>query len=339
MDQKISVGVLGATGNVGQRLVEMLSNHPWFELCAVAASERSSGKTYGEAVRWHSSAPIPSQAAALPMRECYPTLPCRLVFSALDSTIAGHIEEQFARAGYLVVTNATNHRMRSDVPLIIPEININHLSLLKQQPYAQGKIIANPNCSAIGLSLVLKPLHDAFGITQVHVVTMQAISGAGYPGVASLDIVDNIIPYIEGEEGKLETETLKIFGKCKEGIIFAAPFKISAQCNRVAVTDGHTACISVKFIKRPSKEQIIAAWRGFNGLDLPTAPKKPIHYHESISAPQPKLHRRIEGGMAVSVGRLRECPLFDYKFVILSHNTIRGAAGGAILCAEASLKR
>lgn len=338
LKKKIPVAVLGATGSVGQRFVEMLSNHPWFDLVALAASGRSAGRPYYDAARWLLPTPLPEKAALLPVQECSPGIPCEIVFSALDSSVAGPIEEKFADAGYIVISNAKNHRMRSDVPLIVPEINGGHLQLLESQPYSKGKIITNPNCSTIGLALALKPLHDAFGIDSVHVVTMQAVSGAGYPGVASLDIMDNVIPYIEGEEHKLETETLKILGQYAGGSVVHAPFKVSAQCNRVAVSDGHTACVSVKFKSTPSEEEVIRAWRQFKGpstsVRLPTAPSQPIYYHDDERSPQPKLHRAIDKGMAVSIGRLRKCPLFDYKFVLLSHNTIRGAAGGALLCAE-----
>lgn len=326
---KIPVAVLGATGSVGQRFVECLSDHPWYELVAVAASERSVGRRYGEAVRWLLPSQIPVKAASMIVASCAEDLPCKVVFSALGSSVAGEVEEAFARKGYLVVSNAKNHRMRSDVPLIVPEVNPSHLKLLEKQPYETGRIITNPNCSTIGLALALKPLHEAFGLEAVHVVTMQAISGAGYPGVSGMDIMDNVIPYIEGEEHKVETELLKILG---------ASFKVSAQCNRVAVSDGHTACVSVKLHSRPSAEDLLAAWREFQGLpqqfSLPTAPSKPVHYIEGEFNPQPKLHRTLDKGMAVSIGRLRQCPLFDYKFVLLSHNTIRGAAGGAVLCAE-----
>lgn len=335
---KISVAVLGATGSVGQRFIEMLSNHPWYDLIAVAASERTVGRRYGDAVRWLLPGKIPENVTSLKIDSCQPNLPCEVVFSALDSSVAGEIEEQFAQAGYLVISNAKNHRMRDDVPLIVPEVNPSHLDLLEKQTYRKGRIITNPNCSTIGLAMALKPLHDAFGIESIHVVTMQAISGAGYPGVASMDIMDNIIPYIEGEEQKIETELLKIFGSLSNGKMEHASFNVSAQCNRVAVSDGHTACVSVKFKTRPERDDLIKAWKGYSGLpqhlSLPSAPLEPIHYQEGETYPQPKLHRSIDKGMAVSVGRLRECPLFDYKFVVLSHNTIRGAAGGALLCAE-----
>lgn len=336
LSKKIPVAILGATGSVGQRFIELLENHPWFEIVALAASERSVGKTYGEVVRWLMSKPLTKKIAAMPVVPCVPDLPCRLVFSALDSSVAGEIEKQFSEAGYFVVSNASNHRMDPQVPLLIPEVNAFHVEALKNQK-SIGRIVTNPNCCVIGLALALKPLHERFGIESMQVVTMQAISGAGYPGVASLDIMDNIVPYIHSEEKKLEEEPLKILGDYKDGQFVPARIRISAQCNRVPVTDGHTECISLKFKNKPTRDQIIEAWKGYSqAIDnqLPTSPQQLIQYHEENHFPQPKLHRNIDKGMAVSIGRLRECPLFDYKFVLLSHNTIRGAAGGALLCAE-----
>jgi aspartate-semialdehyde dehydrogenase len=337
MKKKIPVGILGATGSVGQRFIELLANHPWFEITALAASDRSAGKTYREAVNWLMPIPIPQHIAKMVVQPCSVPLPCDWVFSALDSSVAGEIETAFAEAGYMVHSNARNHRMRPDVPLLVPEVNSDHLDLISKQT-SKGKIVTNPNCSTIGLTLALKPLLDEFGIEAIHVVTMQAISGAGYPGVASLDIMDNVIPLIKGEEQKLETETLKILGKQTQGSIQTSTFKISAHCNRVPVSDGHTECVSIKLKKKASPQELIEAWKGFKSvpqeLRLPTAPINPAYYFEEEAFPQPKLHRNLDKGMAVSIGRLRPCPLFDYKFVILSHNTIRGAAGGALLNAE-----
>ncbi|MBA3958044.1 MAG: aspartate-semialdehyde dehydrogenase [Parachlamydiaceae bacterium] len=336
--KKISVGILGATGSVGQRFIELLTNHPWFEITALAASERSAGKSYREGTNWLMSTPLSPTIGNMKILPCQPNLPCEWVFSALDSSVAGEIETAFAEAGYIVHSNARNHRMNSDVPLLIPEVNSDHLQLLDSQRYAKGRIITNPNCSTIGLVLALKPLQDAFGIEAVNVVTMQAVSGAGYPGVASLDIMDNVIPLIKGEEDKLESEPLKIMGTYNNGKITHSTFKISAHCNRVAVNDGHTECISVKLKQKAPRTALIDAWRNFSSiaqkLNLPTAPLHPIHYFDEEAYPQPKLHRNLDKGMAVSIGRLRECPLFDFKFTILSHNTIRGAAGGALLNAE-----
>jgi len=334
---KINVAVLGATGSVGQKFIELLANHPWFELIEVAASNRSANKKYGEAANWFMQTQMPDKIKNMEVKECIPNLTSKVVFSGLDSGVAGEIEENFAKAGYIVISNSKNHRMDENVPLMIPEVNADHLAMLKNQ--SNGYIVTNPNCSTIGMVTVLKPLYDKFGIEKVNVVTMQAISGAGYPGVPSLDIYDNVVPFIDGEEPKLEKEPLKILGKLNSSNkIDLADIKISAQCNRVAVIDGHTECVQVKFKKKPTKEEIIEALTSYRSepqkLNLPTAPKQPIHYFEENKYPQPKTHRNLEGGMAVSVGRLRECPLFDYKFVVLSHNTILGAAGGTILIAE-----
>jgi aspartate-semialdehyde dehydrogenase len=341
----VPVGILGATGSVGQKFVELLADHPWFEVTALAASAGSAGKPYGEAVRWLMTTPLPDRFARLHVAACEPNLPCRVVFSALDASVAGEIEERFAAGGYIVVSNARNHRMEPDVPLLIPEVNGDHLRLIDRQRQRGdgGVIVTNPNCSTTGLVLALKPLLDAFGLEAVSVVTLQAASGAGYPGVASLDLLDNVIPYIGGEEDKLETEPKKLFGEYVNGEITERELAISAACNRVAVLDGHTECVSVKLRSSPSLEEVIAVWREFTALpqalDLPLAPLHPIHYLDDPRFPQPRLHRGLEGGMAVSVGRLRPCPLLGHKFVVLSHNTVRGAAGGAILNAELMLRQ
>lgn len=339
---KVPVAILGATGAVGQRFIELLARHPWFQITSISASERSVGKQYKNAVNWLMSTPLPQEIGEMLITPCKPGISCSVVFSALDSHVAGEIETHFAEAGHLVVSNARNHRMQTDVPLLIPEVNKNHLDLLKVQRYHPGGIITNPNCCVIGLTLALKPLHDRFGVEAVHVVTMQAISGAGYPGVASMDILDNVIPYINGEEHKIETEPLKILGKFQGTFIEPASIVISAQCNRVPVTDGHMASVSLKLKSKASKQDVIQTWREFTGdvyqMGLPLAPQQPIHYLEEDHSPQPKLHRHLEKGMAAAVGRLRECPIFDFKFSLLSHNTVRGAAGGAILCGELLLK-
>jgi aspartate-semialdehyde dehydrogenase len=338
MSQKIPVAVLGATGSVGQRFIQLLENHPWFEVKEVAASERSAGKPYKEAVNWVQSTPIPESVKDLIVKNCEPGLDCKVTFSGLDSSIAGEIETAFASKGYVVVSNSKNHRMDKDVPLLVPEINPDHLELVKYQNYNGGIIVTNPNCSTIGMVLALKPLEDAFGLEQVNVVTMQGLSGAGYPGVSSLDIIDNVIPFIGGEEPKVESEPLKILGRFDPAGIKNIDIKISAQCNRVGVIDGHTECVQVKLKKKTSVDEIIRVWRNFSAepqkLKLPFAPEKPIYYFEEEKYPQPRIHRNIDKGMAVATGRLREDKLFDYKFIALSHNTIRGAAGGAILCAE-----
>ena len=341
--EKIPVGILGATGSVGQKFIELLANHPWFEITALAASERSSDRIYKDAVNWFMPTPIPPTISKMPVNRCEPDFNCKIVFSGLDSSVAGDIEKKFADAGYIVVSNAKNHRFDNDVPLLIPEVNSEHLDIVKNQNYRGGIIVTNPNCSTIGLVIALKPLIDNFEVEEVNVVTLQALSGAGYPGVASLDSLDNVLPFISGEEEKMETEPLKIFGKCEDGIIKNIDLKISAQCNRVSVIDGHLECVSVKLKEKVTNTDIKKVWQDFSGepqkLNLPMAPNKPIYYFDENNFPQPKLHRNIDKGMAVSIGRLRECKIFDYKFVLLSHNTIRGAAGGAILNAELMYKK
>lgn len=339
MEQKIKVAILGATGSVGQKFIELLSDHPWFEINELAASEKSAGKKYKDAVNWIMQTPIRNETAEKVIVTCEPNLESKIVFSALDASVAGTIEEEFARAGYLVISNARNHRFNDSVPLIIPEVNSDHLELLRHQKFSKGGIVTNPNCSTIGLVLALKPLVDNFGIDELNVVTMQAISGAGYPGIASMDILDNVIPFIGGEEDKMEKEPLKILGSLNsEGGIDFSNIRISAQCNRVGVIDGHTECVQIKLKEKTTKEKLIDCWNSFSSLpqklNLPYAPKKPTIYFDEDKYPQPKLHRNLGNGMSVAIGRLRECSLFDYKFVILSHNTVRGAAGGTILIAE-----
>jgi aspartate-semialdehyde dehydrogenase len=340
---KIPVGILGATGSVGQKFVQLLTNHPWFEIAALAASGRSAGRRYSEAVNWFQSSQLDKNIGTMVVSECSPSLSCKVVFSALDSSIAGEIEEEFAAKGYFVFSNNRNHRMDPSVPLLVPEINPEHLELIRYQKFGKAAIVTNPNCSAIGLAMALKPLIDNFGVTQVHVVTMQALSGAGYPGVASLDILDNVIPFISGEEEKMETEPLKILGSLEKDKIHFAEIKISASCNRVAVQDGHLECVSVKLGHSETPDEIKKVWNNFSSeiqqLQLPMAPEHPIYYFEEPNYPQPKVHRDLDKGMAVSIGRLRTCGLLDYKFVLLSHNTIRGAAGGAILNAELAHKK
>lgn len=349
MRDKIPVAILGATGAVGQTFVQLLINHPWFEIVALAASERSAGKPYSQAVSWSSPTPLPDHIAAMPVIAATPEAclavnrSCRLAFSGLDSSVAGDIEQAFAMAGYIVVSNSRNHRMFPHVPLLIPEVNHDHLQLAKKQPYGKGIIVTNPNCAVIGLAIGLKPIIDLCGVDAVHVVTMQAVSGAGIPGVPSLFILDNVIPHIEGEEAKIESEPLKILGSYKNGAIDPISLKISAQCNRVPVSDGHMACVSVKLTKPAQADQIIGAWNHFSSLPqalrLPSAPERPIHYFHESHLPQPRRHRHLDKGMAVSIGRLRPCPLQDFKFTLLSHNTIRGAAGSALLNAELLVKQ
>jgi len=338
MKNKISVGVLGATGSVGQKFIQLLENHPFFEVKEVVASERSAGKTYKEAVNWFLPGKIPSTVSDLTVKSLDSDINSPLLFSGLDASVAGEAEENYAKGGHIVVSNSKNHRNDPDVPLLIPEVNPDHLSLLDQQQFGKGRIVTNPNCSTIGLVMALKPLLDKFGLEQVNVVTLQAISGAGYPGLSGVTIMENAIPYIGGEEEKVESEPLKLLGEAGPDGVKFLDLPISAQCNRVAVIDGHLLSVQVKLERRGKREELIKVWEDFSALPqelgLPSAPKQPIHYFEEDSYPQPRLHRNLENGMAVSIGRLRECPLFDYKFSVLSHNTIRGAAGGAILCAE-----
>ncbi|MFQ6608169.1 MAG: aspartate-semialdehyde dehydrogenase [Fidelibacterota bacterium] len=341
--QWIPVGILGATGSVGQKFVELLADHPWFEITALAASERSAGKRYREVVNWFQTVQLPPVQAEMVVQECVPDLPCRIVFSGLDSSVAGEVEAEFAQAGYVVISNSRNHRMDPDVPLLVPEINADHLNLVKRQSFDGGMIVTNPNCSTIGMVMALKPLLDAFGLEAVNVVTMQALSGAGYAGVSEPVHMDNVIPFISGEEEKMETEPLKILGQLNGSTVEPACVAISAQCNRVPVSDGHLESVSVKLGREVAKEDIVQVWNKFVGdpqeLRLPSAPERPLQYFSEDMFPQPKLHRDLEGGMVVSVGRLRPCSLLDYKFSVLSHNTIRGAAGGAILNAELMVEK
>lgn len=341
MNEKIKVGVLGATGAVGQKFVRLLENHPWFELTELAASDRSAGKRYGEAARWLQNSPLPERARQLTVKPCRPGLDCRLVFSGLDAAVAGDVEADFAAAGYAVFSNSRNHRLDDDVPLVIPELNADHLHLLdlqRKKNSSAGFIVTNSNCSTMFLAMALGPLHQAFGVEKVFVTTMQAISGAGYPGVAALDILGNVIPYISGEEEKIEIETRKILGALAGERVELADFVISAQTNRVPVEDGHTECVSVKLRQPTSVATIKERLRNFRGLpqelQLPSAPPQPIIVMEDNDRPQPRRDVEHANGMATIVGRIRPCPLLDYRFVILGHNTIRGAAGASILNAE-----
>ena len=336
--QRIPIAILGATGSVGQRMVSLLADHPWFKVVEVVASHRSAGRKYGDAVRWFQSSPVPRSIADQEVLPIDAELRSPLVLSALDADVAGETEERLAHAGHLVVSNAKSHRMRADVPLLVPEVNADHLALIDSQPYDSGAIVTNPNCSTIGLVLALKPLQDAFGLEAVNVVTMQAISGAGFPGVSSLEIVDNLVPFIGGEEEKMEVETRKILGQLQENGIAETEIILSAQCNRVPVLDGHTECVSVRLRDTATVDEIVEVWEGYRAapqwLDLPTAPVQPIIYDRAPASPQPRLHRDAGSGMAITIGRLRKCPLLGFKFVVLSHNTIRGAAGGSLLAAE-----
>jgi aspartate-semialdehyde dehydrogenase len=340
--KKWCAGILGATGLVGQRLVHLLANHPWFELTEVAASERSSGKSYAEAVRWHLDAPIPEAARTLEVRGLEPELDCDFVFSALDSSVAGPAEEEFARAGYPVISNSRNHRMDLDVPLLIPEVNAAHLAAIpvqqKNRGYNTGFIATNPNCSTAGLVLVLKPLVDAFGLEKIFVVTLQAVSGAGYPGVPSMDVQANVIPFISGEEEKMETEPLKLLGKWDGARFVDAGIGLSAHCNRVPVLEGHLECISIGLKKIASLNEVREALRNFEVdaelASLPTAVRYPVVVLDDEARPQPRRDVHAGNGMAAVVGRVRECPLLDVKLTLLSNNLVRGAAGAALLNAE-----
>src|SRR5437588_2775525 len=341
MQTKLSVGVLGATGIVGQRFVQMLEHHPWFEVAWLAASDRSEGKSYAEAARWRMKTAMPERIAEMRVSAAKPEGAPKIIFAALDSSIAAELEPRFAEAGCAVVSNSSALRMQSDVPLVIPEVNAGHLKLLECQGWrrkSRGFVVTNPNCSAIGLVMALAPLQQQFGIETVMAVTMQAVSGAGYPGVASLDILGNVIPYIAKEEEKMEEETLKLLGQLNGAAIKPATFGMSAQCNRVAVEDGHTESVSVKLTKRAQPTEIIAAWNEFRSvpqeLKLPSAPERPVIYLNAADRPQPRFDADSGAGMTATVGRLRPCGVLDWKFTVLSHNTIRGAAGAALLNAE-----
>jgi aspartate-semialdehyde dehydrogenase len=341
MSAKRAVGILGATGVVGQRFVQMMEHHPWFEIAWLAASDRSEGRLYGEAARWRMKTSLPRQVAEMRISPATPGGAPKVIFAALDAAIAAELEPRFAEAGCVVVSNSSALRMHDDVPLVIPEVNSDHVKLLECQSWrrkSRGFVVTNPNCSAIGLVMALAPLQQRFGLETVMAVTMQAVSGAGYPGVASLDILGNVIPYIAKEEEKMEEETLKLLGKLDGARVIPANFAMSAHCNRVAVEDGHTESISVKLRKKAEAEEIIANWNEFRSvpqeLQLPTAPAKPLQYLSLADRPQPRFDVDAGHGMTTTVGRLRPCSVLDWKFTVLSHNTIRGAAGAALLNAE-----
>ena len=341
-DNRVRVGILGATGMVGQRFVQMLEHHPGFVITALAASDRSQGKTYGEACTWRLVGDMPAFARSMVVQPPQPPLDCDVVLSSLPSDVARASEENFARAGYPVISNASSFRMDEDVPLLIPEINANHLDIIprqkKERGFSSGYIVTNPNCSTIIMALALAPLHARFGIEAVIATTMQAVSGAGYPGVPSLDVVDNLMPHWDGEEPKMETETRKILGQLAHGFFQNAPFQVSAQCHRVNVSDGHMVATRVKLAKRASIEEVRDAFSSYRSvpqeLKLHTAPERPVIVRDEKDRPQPRLDRDAGGGMSVTVGRLFPDSVFDYRFVVLGHNTIRGAAGAAILNAE-----
>jgi aspartate-semialdehyde dehydrogenase len=325
---------------VGQHFIKFLQGHPWFDLTWLGASDRSAGKKYRDAMTWHLTGGAPDSVAGLTVQECKPGNAPMLVFSAMDAGVATEIERAFAEAGHVVVSNSKNHRMESDVPLLVPEINPEHLKLVAGQQRARGwkgQIVTNPNCSTIVLTMGLAPL-KRFGITRVVATTMQAISGAGYPGVPSMDIMGNVIPYIGGEEEKMQQETQKILGDYRDGRVEPLAARVSAHCNRVAVVDGHTVTVSVEFSSKPTSEDVRAAFDSFTGLPqqrkLPSAPPRPVIYMEEANRPQPRKDAERENAMAAFVGRLRECPVLHYKFVAMGHNTVRGAAGAAVLNAE-----
>ncbi len=340
MNQKIEVGILGATGMVGQRFVSFLEDHPWFEITWMGASDRSAGKAYREATCWRLDGVMPASVVDIPVEECKPGRAPRLIFSSMDASVATEIEQAFAQAGHVVVSNSRNHRMEPDVPLLIPEVNPDHLKIIPLQQRRRGwkgQIATNPNCSTIVLALALAPLKQ-FGITRVMATTMQALSGAGYPGVASLDINGNVVPFIGGEEEKMQRETQKILGDFTGDSIRPLAAKVSAQCNRVPVVDGHMVATSVELERKPGTADLIQAIENFRSLPqerkLPSAPPRPLIYMTENDRPQPRRDAERERGMAVFVGRLRDCPVLDYKFIALGHNTVRGAAGAAVLNAE-----
>jgi aspartate-semialdehyde dehydrogenase len=336
----IEVGILGATGMVGQQFIALLAQHPWFTVKWLGASERSAGKAYKDAAAWRLPSTVADDVATMRVDAATPGRAPKLVFSGLDSSVAGDIEKAFAEAGHIIVSNSRNYRMEADVPLLIPEVNADHLALLKAQDARgwKGRILTNPNCVVVVYAMALAPLRQ-FGLKSSIITTLQAISGAGYPGVPSWDILGNVIPFIGGgEEEKIETETNKILGALTNGRIENHPVTISAAVTRVPVHNGHTGSIAVSLDQQPDAAAIIDAWNSFRSkpqeLELPSAPKQPIVYLTEANRPQPALDANRDGGMTVTIGRLRTCPVLDYKFVALGHNTIRGAAGAAILNAE-----
>jgi aspartate-semialdehyde dehydrogenase len=339
MQTRIEVGILGATGMVGQHFIKFLQGHPWFDLKWLGASDRSAGKKYRDAMTWHLGV-VPDSVADLVVEDCKPGNAPRLLFSAMDASVATEIERAFAAAGHVVVSNSRNHRMEADVPLLVPEINPDHLKLVPRQQRVRGwkgQIVTNPNCSTVVLTMGLGPLKQ-FGITKVIATTMQAVSGAGYPGVASMDILGNVVPFIGGEEEKMEQETQKILGEFRGDRVEPLAARVSAHCNRVPVVDGHTVTVSVELASKPAEADLRAAFDSFSGVpqqrELPSAPARPVIYMEEANRPQPRKDAERERGMAAFVGRLRACPVLDYKFVALGHNTVRGAAGTAVLNAE-----
>ncbi len=347
--ERRKVGILGATGTVGQRFIQLLESHPWFEITWLAASERSAGKRFADACKWKLDTPMPARIAAMTLQPNTPAANTgevpKIIFAALDADVARELEPLFVEAGCAVISNSSAFRMTPDVPLCVPEVNADHLSLIATQASYKsakgGYLVTNPNCSAIGLVLALKPLEERFGIVSLFVSTMQAVSGAGYPGVPSLDILGNVVPFIKNEEEKMQEEVGKLLGKYTGSAIEPLPAKVSAHCNRVAVIDGHTECVSIKLKVPATYEEIVAAWSGFAPLrahHLPSAPEQPVIFTDAADRPQPRLDVNAGKGMSTTVGRLRPCSLLDWKFVLLSHNTLRGAAGAAVLNAEVLAK-
>ena len=340
MKNKLPIGILGATGMVGQRYIQLLENHPWFEVAWLAASDRSSGKPYGEAAKWRLDTPLPERIARMTVAPAEPEGAPKIIFASIDAAYACELEPRFAAAGCAVVSNSSAFRMAPNVPLVLPEVNADHLHLIEEQSWRKesgGYIVTNSNCTVMGPVLALKPIQDRFGIEQIIATSMQAVSGAGYPGVASMDILDNVVPYIPNEEEKMEEEMLKLLGTLDGDAVKPLSARMSASCNRVPVVDGHTVSVSIKLGKPATREEILAAWADFRplaGQDLPTAPDQPVQWAPQPDRPQPRLDRNRGNGMAVTVGRLRPCGVLDWKFTALSHNTIRGAAGATILNAE-----
>jgi aspartate-semialdehyde dehydrogenase len=343
--KKIPIGILGATGAVGQRFLSRLAGHPDFEVAALAASDKSAGRRYGEASPWRLAEPPPPGLADIVLRRAEPDLPCRIVFSALDAASARELEPRFAKAGYLVFSNASTHRMEEDVPLLVPEVNADHIGLLPLQRARrgwEGGILTNPNCSATQLVLALAPLQRAFGVERVMVTTLQSVSGAGYPGVASLDALGNVIPDIPGEAEKIERETARILGRLADGHVVPAPMTISAQTYRVPVENGHTESVSVALSRKATAREIRDVWAEFRGAPevagLPSAPPRPLEYVDEPHAPQPRRHAERDGGMTTWIGGLAPCAVLDWKFTVVGNNTVRGAAGGSLLNAELFLR-
>jgi aspartate-semialdehyde dehydrogenase len=340
MKNKYPVGILGATGMVGQRYIQLLENHPWFEVAWLAASDRSSGKPYGEAAKWRLDTQLPERIARMTVSPAEPEGAPKIIFASVDAAIAREMEPKFAAAGCAVISNSSAFRMAPNVPLVLPEVNADHLEMIEEQPWRKqsgGYIVTNSNCTVMGPVLALKPIVDRFGVEQIFATSMQAVSGAGYPGVASMDIFDNVIPYISNEEEKMEEELLKLLGKLEGRAVKPLAARMSASCNRVPVVDGHTVSVSIKLTRPATREEIVDAWAEFRplaGQDLPFAPAQPVEWTPLADRPQPRLDRNRGNGMVVTVGRLRPCKVLDWKFTVLSHNTVRGAAGATILNAE-----